>query len=242
MRTSPPSQRLIGLDLARSAALLAMVAYHFTFDLDLFGLIPRGTATSGWFWWHARLTAGSFIFLAGLSLWLAHGQMIQWPSFWRRFAKIAAAAMTVTVVTYFALPGLTIFYGILHSIAISSLIGLAVLRFPALLTLALAGVVAALPYWLYHPAFQGPLIWTGLAPNRPVTADFLPLFPWAAPLLAGVATGRLMGRYDLWKHFSGKGSPLANVLAWPGRHSLAIYLIHQPVLIGAFNAWFWLRA
>jgi uncharacterized membrane protein len=238
-RPAPPP-RLIGLDLARTAALAAMVAYHFTYDLDILGLIPRGTATSGWFWWHARLTAGSFIFLAGVSLWLAHGQGIRWPAFWRRFGKIAAAALLVTVVTHFALPGLTIFYGILHSIAVSSLLGLAVLRLPALATLALAAAMAALPYAFTHPAFDGLMVWTGLGPTRPITADFLPLFPWAAPLLAGVAAGRLFSRFALWPGLDLPSTPTLRALAWPGRHSLAIYLIHQPVLIGGLTAWLWL--
>jgi uncharacterized membrane protein len=238
--THTPKDRLLGLDLARTAALVAMVAYHFTYDLDIFGLIPRGTATSGWFWWHARLTAGSFIFLAGVSLWLAHGAGIRWPAFWRRFGKIAAAALLVTIVTYFALPGLTIFYGILHSIAVSSILGLAVLRLPALATLALAAACAALPYAFTHPAFDGLMVWTGLGPTRPVTADFLPLFPWVAPLLAGVAAGKLANRFNLWPRLAPTGTPLLNALAWPGQHSLAIYLIHQPILIGGFTAFFWL--
>lgn len=224
--------RIIGLDLARTAALVGMVTFHFTYDLDLFGWVPPGTSLTGWFWYHARLTAGSFIFLAGVSLWLAHGAGIRWPAFWRRLAKIGAAAGLVTLATYFALPGLTIFYGILHSIAVSSLVALLVLRLPAGLTLALAAAVFALP-WLYtDPAFGGWLIWTGLAPTRPLTADFEPLFPWLAPMLAGVAVARLMSRFDLWRHLAWPETPLLRVLAWPGRHTLAIYLIHQPVLLG----------
>ncbi|MEZ5796569.1 MAG: heparan-alpha-glucosaminide N-acetyltransferase [Paracoccaceae bacterium] len=234
--------RLIGLDLARSAALLAMVTYHFTYDLDLFGLIPRGTAITGWFWWHARLTAGSFILLAGLSLWLAHGRGIRWPAFWRRLARIAAAAALVTVGSHFALPGLTIFYGILHSIAVSSLVALLVLRWPALPTLALAAAVFTLPLWFRDPAFAGWLSWTGLAPKPPVTADFLPFFPWAAPLLAGVAVGRIFTRFNLWPALAPAPTPLLRALAWPGRHTLIIYLVHQPLMIGLFNLYFWLAA
>lgn len=231
--------RLIGLDLARTLALLGMVSYHFTYDLDLFGFIPRGTSVTGPFWWHARIVAGSFIFLAGVSLWLAHGNGIRWPSFWRRFGKIALAAGAVTVVTHFALPGLTVFYGILHSIAVSSLVALAVLRLPALATLALAAAVFALPLYVRDPAFQGWLIWTGLAPLPPVTADFLPLFPWLAPMLAGVATGRIFSRFNLWPVLRLPETAVLRALAWPGKHTLAIYLIHQPVLIGLFNAWIW---
>jgi hypothetical protein len=117
-------KRYHAVDIARTAALAGMVVFHFVYDLDLFGWVPRGTATQGWFWYHARLVAGSFIFLAGLSLWLAHGRGIRWSAFARRAAILALAAAAVTVATHFALPGLTIFYGILHSILVSSVVGL----------------------------------------------------------------------------------------------------------------------
>ncbi len=235
-------QRLIGLDILRSLALVSMVIYHFVYDLDLFGLIARNTSVTGPFWWHARLTAGSFIFLAGLSLWLTHGQGIRWTAFWRRFVRIAAAAALVTLGTAIALPQMTVFYGILHSIALSSLLALAVLRLPALATLAVAAAAFALPLVFRHPMFDGGLVWTGLGTVPPITADFLPLFPWIAPMLAGVAVGRLISRCRLWPRLDWRATPLTRTLAWPSRHSLLIYLVHQPILIGGFNLWFWLRA
>lgn len=224
--------RYLSVDIARTMALAGMVVFHFVYDLDLFGWLPRGTSGQGWFWYHARIVAGSFLFLAGLSLWLAHGQGIRWGAFWRRLGVVAAAAAAVTVVTHFALPGLTVFYGILHSIAVSSLAGLLFLRLPAGVTLAVAAAVFALPWQFTHPAFGGWLVWTGLAPYRPMTADFEPFFPWFAPFLAGLATGRLLSHFGLWARLSLPATPLLRRLAWPGRHSLAIYLIHQPVLIG----------
>lgn len=233
------AQRYLAVDLARTAALAGMVAFHFTYDLDAFGWIPPGTAVSGWFWYLARIVAGSFIYLAGLSLWLAHGRGIRWRAFWQRLARIGAAAALVSGITHFALPGLTIFYGVLHSIAVSSLVGLLFLRLPAMLTLAVAAGVFALPYLWADLAFGGALSWTGLSPVRPMTADFEPFFPWFAPFLAGLATGRLLSHFDLWRHLALPDTPLLRRLAWPGRHSLAIYLIHQPVLIGLVLAATW---
>ena len=233
-------ERLIGLDIIKTAALALMVAYHFTYDLDLFGLIPRGTSVSGFFWWHARLTAGSFILLAGLSLWLMHGAGIRWPLFWRREAKIAGAALLVTIGFAVVMPQVLVFYGILHSIAVSSLICLAVLRLPALATLTLAAVVFALPFMFRDPAFNDWLIWTGLGTERPITADFEPLFPWLAPMLAGVALSRGASHFNLWRSLDWPATPVTRALSWPGRHTLPIYLIHQPLMIGAFNLWFWL--
>lgn len=243
MTGSGQRERFLAIDLARSAALAGMVVYHFTYDLDAFGWLPRGTAVTGWFWWHARIVAGSFIFLAGLGLWLAHGRGFRPRAFVRRLLRIAAAAALVTIASHFALPGLTIFYGILHSIAVSSILGLLFLRLPAALTLAVAAAVALLPQLWAHPAFSGWLVWTGLSGTTPMTADFEPLFPWFAPFLCGIAAGRIASRRDLWRHLRLCETPWRNRLAWPGRHSLAVYLIHQPVLIALVFGftWAWFR-
>ncbi len=240
-----PHERLISLDLARSLALLAMAMFHFTYDLDMLGWITRGTATSGFFWYFARIIAGSFIFLAGMGLWLAHGRGIRWKAFWRRETKIIAAALVVSIVTisadlYLGLYGLRIFYGILHSIAVSSLVGLAFLRWRAVPLLVLAAAVFVLPWVWSTPALDGPLVWLGLSGRVPVTADYQPFFPWFAPFLAGMATGRIFSWLKLWPRLNLPQTPLLRALAWPGRHSLAVYLIHQPILFGGLLGLTWL--
>ncbi|WP_112309113.1 DUF1624 domain-containing protein [Pseudogemmobacter bohemicus] len=235
-------QRLILIDLARSLALMCMVVFHFTLDLGMFGLIPPATAFTGFFWYFARLTAGSFLFLAGMGLWMSYSTAIRWPAFFRRLAKIVAAAALVSVVTWFAMPEFWIFYGILHSIAVSSLLGLLFLRMLAPVLLAVAALVFALPWFWSDPAFGGLLTWIGLSGQVPLTADFEPVFPWFAPFLAGMAVARIFARFDIWRRISPPPSRLLNALAWPGRHSLAIYLIHQPLLIGMLALLVWLTA
>ena len=116
------------------------------------------------------------------------------------------------------------------------------LRLPVAVTLAVAAAVLALPWQFTHPAFGGWLIWTGLAPDRPLTADFEPFFPWFAPFLAGLATGRLLSWANLWPRLALPDTALVRRLAWPGRHSLAIYLVHQPVLIGLVAGATWAAA
>lgn len=228
--------RIVHVDLARTLALAGMVVFHFARDLEMFALVPPGmTMTGGWAVF-ARLVAGSFLFLAGVSLWLAHGERIRWRPFWRRLGVIAAAAGAVTLATRIGMPDSFIFYGILHSIAVASLAGLLFLRLPAALTLAAAAGAAILPQVVRSAAFDPPwLVWTGLGERIPRTLDFEPFFPWVAPFLAGLALARLATRAGLWDRLAHAGlnaSGLARTLAWPGRHSLAVYLIHQPVLIG----------
>jgi uncharacterized membrane protein len=225
--------RLVALDLARSAALLAMAVFHFTFDLELFGLIaPGATMLPGWRWL-AYLTAGSFLFLVGMGLVLGHGQGIRWRGFFRRLLKIAAAAAVITLATWIAMPEAFIFFGILHCIAAASLLGLVFLRLPVPLLLALGAVVLWLPNAMRFPALDAPRFWwTGLQGVGLRSVDYVPIFPWFAPVLFGMAAARLMHRAGLWDRIAGwQAGPVARTLAFPGRHSLAVYLIHQPVLI-----------
>jgi len=230
--------RLIALDIARSSAVVFMVIYHFTFDLALFGRIPPGTMSEPFWYYFARTIAGSFMFFSGVSLWLAHGHGIRWPSFWKRWAKLAAAAALVTTASIWLVPGGPIWFGILHAMAATALIGLLALRLPWPVTLALAVVIFAAA-WGPTFAVLDPLslVWIGLAEYRPMMGDYVPLIPWAAPALAGIAFARAL-RLDLWP--GQVPSRLVHRLNFPGRHSLIIYLVHQPILFGCFNLWLWL--
>jgi len=240
MTPTAPTPRLIPLDLARSLAILCMVVFHFTFDLALFGFIPPETMVQPFWYYFARMIAGSFLFLSGVSLWLAHGRGIRWPAFWTRFAKIAAAALLVTLASIWFVPGGTILFGILHAIAAASLLGLVALRLPWPVTLAIAAVIFAAAWGPRFPAFDPIwLVWTGLAETRPMMGDYVPLIPWAAPALAGVATAKAL-RIDLWRGTA--PTPLTRALSFPGRHSLIIYLLHQPILVGLFTAYLWLTS
>ncbi|KZY36762.1 hypothetical protein A3731_15500 [Roseovarius sp. HI0049] len=227
--------RIEELDIARAVALVAMAVFHFTFDLELFGIAPPGTMHTPFWRVFAMLTAGSFIMIAGLSLRLAHPDRIRWRPFFRRFAKVALAAGLVTGATYIFIPQGFVYYGILHSIALSSLVGLAVLRFPVLLLFLLAAFVIWLPATFRSDIFTAPwLLWTGLAPQIPYTVDFEPFFPWFAPFVLGIALVKLAERRNLPARLGSsppKTSRLTRAAIWAGRHSLLVYLVHQPILL-----------
>ncbi len=226
-------RRLLWLDQARSVALLAMAIYHFCYDLEAFGHLPPGTMVSGWGAVFASTVAGSFLFLVGISLYLGHGRGIRWQAFFRRLAVICAAAALVTVMTYYVQGPRLVFFGILHSIAMSSVIGLAFLRLPIAVILVAAIAAATAPGYLATGIFDTPLlVWTGLTTLPVYAVDFVPTFPWLAPVLAGIATARITARAGMWNRPTAAPTRARRILAWPGQHSLFIYLVHQPILIG----------
>jgi uncharacterized membrane protein len=82
------------------------------------------------------------------------------------------------------------------------------------------------------PIFDAPwLYWLGLNTTLPRTNDYVPFFPWFGIVLTGVGLGRLALGSPLWRtRFE---APRAvKKLQFAGRHSLVIYLVHQPLMIG----------
>ncbi len=231
--SSSRKPRLEAIDIARGTALVAMAIYHCTWDLEFFGYLEPGlTASPGWKVF-ARSIASSFIFLAGMSLVLAHGEMIRPGSFLKRFAMIAGAAALISVASYLFAPQAFIFFGILHAIALFSIAGLLFMHLPW--WTALLGAIAAIaaPHYLRAPVFDTALLWwVGLAPSDPVSNDYVPLFPWIGPFLAGIALSKLRHPAQVpWVSAVIVRDRISRILAFGGRHSLAVYLVHQPLLI-----------
>ena len=123
-------QRIPALDALRGAALVGMFAFHLTWDLGFFRLIPEDFPYSAGVMGFGHVVAITFLALAGASLVLATRDGVDWRAFGRRLAMIAGAAAAITLGTLYLFPDAFIFFGILHCIAVSSLLALAVLRAP----------------------------------------------------------------------------------------------------------------
>jgi len=234
--------RIVLLDVLRGVAIVAMIVYHLAFDLELFGLADLG-ATEHWAWIaFVRTIPASFLIIAGISLTLAANGGLNWRHYWWRIFYLAAAAALITVVSYFADPDAIIWFGIIHCIAVSSVIGLFFLRLPVFVTLLAAAAILVGPLFA-TPALNAPaLLWVGLGTEAPPSNDYNPLFPWLGFMLIGIALARLVIPYAAtapwaqWRPRDGAG----RLLALAGRHSLMIYLLHQPILIGALFALAWM--
>lgn len=227
------------LDVARGVALLAMLVYHFTWDLEFFGYLPPGYAQVGGWRIFARSIAVSFLILVGIGLFLAHRNGVRWPSFRKRLGQIAAGAVAISVATYLFTPDTFVFFGILHLIAVASVLGLMAIRLPFFANLALAALLIALPLFVSTTLTDSRwLAWLGLSDRPPISNDFVPLVPWLAPVLIGIALAQIAERLDLWARLRGLNGRFGpgRHLARLGQHSLLFYLLHQPVSIGIVAA------
>lgn len=239
MSVLPPSEtvprgRIDAVDLARAAALAAMAGYHTLWDLGFLRLTPENYALTPIGRLAAHLIAGSFLLLVGIGLVLANGGGVRIGIFLSRVARIGAAAALITVATYYAFPQSYIFFGILHCIALSSLLGLPFVFAPIGITALTAIAVLSAPLLIAHQLLDAPeLFFLGLGRLRPDTNDWVPLFPWFGMVLAGITLARLVVssgwtlRLGRWR----AASRPARAAVFAGRHSLAIYLLHQPVLL-----------
>jgi uncharacterized membrane protein len=229
------------LDALRGLAIIAMVVFHSAWNLSALGFIATEISEHPGWRLFANGIAASFLLIAGVALALAHGGGVSGAAFWRRVALVAGAAALVTLGTWAAFPERFVTFGILHAIALFSVLALPLLGRPWWAPAMLAALVVAARLWTQssgaadlqswfaasplHPLWQH----LGLTWEPPASVDFVPLLPWFAWLLAGVALGALLG---------GRAAPMDAPLAHSrplvtlGRWSLPIYLVHQPVLYG----------
>lgn len=225
--------RIGGLDALRGIAIVAMVVYHFCFDLRYFRL-TRWDFEHDPLWLTARAAIlSSFLLIAGISAALARRDPradARWP---RHVAIIGGAAALVTAASAMMFPRSFIWFGVLHAIAVSLIVARPLIDRPR--AAALAGVVVIVAgLTLSSPLFDDRWLgWLGFMTHKPVTEDYVPMFPWTGVLLLGIAAGHALvqNRFALL-------SPLGRApraLRFLGRHSLAVYLVHQPLLLGALE-------
>ena len=121
------------------------------------------------------------------------------------------------------------------------------------LVTAVGVAVSALLFWVTYPTMSGfwnlpggrlalpqalyasyPTAYLGFMPKSFFSTDYFPLLPWLFLFWAGYFLHHLVGR--------GRLAPLRRSvcppLGWMGRHSLVLYLLHQPVILGVLTVAF----
>src|SRR4051794_3515019 len=171
-----------------------MIVYHFAFDLNQpWVRVLHTDFNNSPYWLGFRgLIVSIFLLTVGISLRLAHEARIQPVRFWARLGRIAGCAGLVSLGSYLMFPKTFISFGILHCIAVSSLLAWPLAAKPGLaLGLGLGAIAAG--NLVQSPLFDAPALhWIGMMTHKPATEDYVPLLPWIGVVLIGIAAGALL--------------------------------------------------
>lgn len=237
MTNSPLIQRLPMIDTLRGIALIAMIIYHSSWNLDAFGFTQMGVLSASAWLGFARGIAGSFLLLTGISLVLADASGHGARTKLKRIGKVALAATLVSVATYVVFPDAFVYFGILHHIALAGLLAWPMLRLHWLvLVIFIAGIIFVHQTIALDFANTRWFAWIGISRLVPPTNDYVPVIPWFAVVLSGVLSARLILARPNLQNYLAAQPQWSKPFIWMGRHSLLIYLIHQPILFGLASA------
>ena len=227
---SESGSRFGGVDSLRGLAILWMMTFHFSFDLNWFGFIHTDFYTNPVWLWQRIAIVSLFLFTAGLTQTFTDVRGRDDRHVWRRWAQIVGCSLLVTAGSYAVFPESFIYFGILQGVAAMLLLHRLLFRRLRAWVLVLAPLAIAAPLLWGHPFFNPPAWnWTGLITHKPVTEDYVPLLPWIGVLWIGAGVGWLLApsRFAVLRHV-----PAVRPLAFLGRWPLTIYMLHQPVLVG----------
>lgn len=239
------ARRIVLMDEIRGFCIVLMVIYHALFDaVYLLGVDGLGDL-------FFRLSflqpffAGIFVVLSGIASRLSRSNL-------RRGLELLMVSLLLTAFTRYFIPEQTIYFGIIHMLSFSILI-FALARplldkLPPIVGIILSGSLFAVTYGLQYGYIGIENIYKisiskklfdylylyplGLPREGFSSGDYFPLIPWLFIFLAGTFSGVYVKKGKrLPKGIYKKRFPL---LAFIGRHSLIVYLLHQPVLYGAY--------
>lgn len=250
LTSGPQRVRLSVLDTLRGITLVSMILYHAAWDaVFLLGMQWEWYHGTGAFIWQQSI-CWTFILLSGFCLPLGRKPL-------KRGTKVFGAGAVVTAVTVLFVPENRVVFGVLTLLG-SCMMLVGVLdrllkKIPPVVGIVGSAVLFCLTRWVNDGFLGWEGLWTLQLPDglyqgllmtylgfpEPgfMSTDYFSLLPWC--FLFGV--GYYLCR--LWQNNGFRGSGWQYELppfAWMGRHSLLIYLLHQPLLylvtmvIGAF--------
>ncbi len=228
--------RVLWVDCLRGIAIVLMVAFHFIFDLNYLSFISINLESGFWFFFPRALGA-TFLFVVGVSLVLSdkHDKEGKKEGYFHHFKRgifLAGVAALITIATWVYPHEGFITFGIIHLIALSTLIAPLFLRFGKL-NILLGLMIMVLGIFLGGMQTDSHnLFWLGITYPGYTALDYYPLLPWFGFVLIGISAGQMA--FERGRDMIRLGNSKAyDALAFIGKNSLSIYLVHQLVLVGA---------
>ena len=223
------------LDMIRGICIIYVVLYHALYNLsEVFGG-HYGFFYSDWMETIRICFVGTLMILSGIS-----GSLTR--SNFRRGLRTLGGGLLVTAVTAMAMPSQMITFGILHFFGCCMLLYAVIRPLTDRMPLAIGAVSSFVLFFLtrnlYSTVTGMPKLFVLFAlgfRTGHTSADYYPMIPWVFVFLAGCFLGRLFARGDVPEIFEKDPVPALSLL---GRHTLLIYLLHQPVIYGVMLAVF----
>ncbi len=226
-------KRIWELDAFRGLCVLGMVAVHFVYDLvDLYKIIAW--EYPDWFSFIKSWGGLLFLLISGISATLGSRSV-------RRGIIVFAFGMVVSAVTYgmyyfgFAWIGIIIYFGVLQCLGTCMILWPIFKKLPWWALAILGAAFVALGFWMQaQPGVDVKyLMPLGLPWKNFYSSDYFPLFPNLGYFLLGAALGKTVYRskQTLLPKVNEK-NPVLRFLQFTGRHSLEVYILHQPILSG----------
>jgi uncharacterized membrane protein len=213
--------RVWEIDYIRGIALVMMIIFHFVFDLrEFYGY--KISYDSGVIYYIGKVSAITFMLVSAISCSFSHDNN-------RRAIKLLATAALITIVTHLYDKQFGIKFGILH------FLGICILLYPLLnkinsyvLAILATGAMLLGNYFDPLPIKHNYLFLFNLTSGSWVSVDYYPLLPWAGVFIFGIILSRMLypNKRSLFSYW-----PKFRPVTYTGRHTLWIYLIHQPVLL-----------
>jgi len=222
-------ERIQSIDLIKGIDIFFMVLFNYSVTLDYFRLIPIPSNYLYRYIFPISI-ASIFIFMSGVTSYISyerHKEKLTRKYFIRGIKLLFFAAL-ITLFSYVFVPQYAIFFGILHFFAISSFLIPFFIKYNKLNMIAGLSIILSGVYLQQQTFSFSYLSWLGFVPEKLSTFDYFPLIPWFGVILFGVYYGRYIIKKTANIRFRGK---ISSIFTFLGKHSLTVYLVHQPALI-----------
>ena len=232
MNLNPIKQksRSYEVDVLRGSAIVLMVIFHFCYNLAAFDWWDINTDKQIEWRIFRKIIVTSFLLAVGMSSYLAYSKQLNVLKLTKATFKLMAIAALITAGSLFMYPTTWVYFGIIHFIAIALPISVLFVRLPH--TALIVGVTCLISYQLGWISMNPIWLWSTNYIDLPkVTTDLVTFIPWISAVLVGI--------YLMYKklfNLTISANKVSNSLAFFGQHSLAIYLIHQPIMYGVMLA------
>jgi len=220
--------RYLQLDFMRGIAIILMIIFHISFDLNNFHFIDIDIYNrDGLAWFYFRMIIITIFMLSvGISLVLVHQRTINYSKLFKRFFTLIGASIIISIASFITFPHSWIYFGVLHFVAFASLLAIPFINFKYISLLVGTTIITLFNLKLINMNFSYQLFAPLL--NLPKhTEDLVSFTPWFGVVLIGIFLGK-----QRWFLFPIIENRFTKTVGFLGKHSLFIYLAHQPIFFG----------